>query len=264
MSTEGLVQNEYSNSEKRVRDGPLRVCVYGSSSPRSSKAFLDASRELGAALAKRGHVCVNGGGLYGCMGALNEGALQSNGEVIGAIHERWFPTHSKLDGIHAELAKGLKKNLIVVGGDTLTERKKALSDNADCFIAVPGGTGTWDELWEVVSERSLKMNPRPVALLNVNGYYDGFVAQMEKAHECGILYTNPKELLAVFSSVNDAIDYVEKEATYCVVDTSKRSMQTSLSFPSLIRRAKKGTFASGLCCGLVLGSCLAYLAFRKN
>ena len=117
--------------------GPLRVCVYGSSSARTSKAVLEKARELGAEIANRGHICVNGAGMYGCMGALNDGCLKAGGEVIGAIHEMWVPKEGS-PAESSELHKGLSKNLIVVGGDTLTERKKAVGVFIYLFIYFQG------------------------------------------------------------------------------------------------------------------------------
>ena len=155
--------------------GPLSVCVYGSSSRHTPEAYKAAARTLGAALAKRGHLCINGAGAQGVMGALNASCKAAGGRVRGVCHKMF------VDGPITALFDGLE--LIQTEGDGLTERKQALAEGADCFIALPGGPGTWDELWEVACARQLGVGRSgPICLVNTDGYYDGFVTQLERAH----------------------------------------------------------------------------------
>ena len=116
----------------------LSVCVYGSSSRSTPEAYKAAARTLGAALAERGHLCINGAGAEGVMGALNEACKAAGGRVRGVCHKMF------VDGPITALFDGLE--LIQTEGDGLTERKRGLIDGADCFIALPGGPGTWDEV----------------------------------------------------------------------------------------------------------------------
>jgi uncharacterized protein (TIGR00730 family) len=182
----------------------MRVCVFGSSSKETPKAYLDASRELGVLLAKKGHVCVTGGGLFGCMGAVNDAVVANKGKAEGVIHKMWVG--GNLDEEH----KGV--NMTVVGGKTLAQRKHALCEKSDCFISLPGGVGTWDELFEVLCERQIGMRPRPVALVNTDGYYDGILAQIKRAQKDKITYMTLENLCFVAKNAQEALAYCEAHA----------------------------------------------------
>ena len=132
--------------------GALNVCVYGSSSKSTRQDYLEASRELGRLLAEAGHVCINGGGKAGCMGAVNEGALGSGGRVTAVLHKMWMQSEGGTDGtltdndLQSMAAEGAALEIVVADGPTLTERKELLAADADCFIALPGGCGTFEEV----------------------------------------------------------------------------------------------------------------------
>ena len=142
-----------------------RVCVFAGSSAGSDPAFMQAARELGASLAARGIGVVYGGGSVGLMGAVADGALRAGGEVVGVIPE-------KLQAL--ELGKADCTELRVVAD--MHARKKQMADLADAFVALPGGYGTMEELFEAVTWTQLAYHHKPVGLLNVAGYYDPLVA----------------------------------------------------------------------------------------
>lgn len=187
----------------------LRVVVFGSSSAKTPRAYLDAAERLGRLLAARGHVCVNGAGRFGCMGALNKGGLDAGGRVEGVIHAMWCP-----GGKTDELQGGMDA-LHVADGPTLAERKRLLCADADCYIILPGGPGTLDEGWEVICERQIGLPtgcvPRPVVAVNVDGYWDATYAQLERAARDQILYKPPREVLVLEDTVDAALAYVEAE-----------------------------------------------------
>ena len=118
----------------------MRVCVFGSASKHTAAPFLEVAHQLGSLLAKRGDLCINGGGKDGCMGALNKGCVENAGRVIGVIHAKWIGEED-MEGI----------DMVVVDGDDLQERKRQLSADADCLITLPGGVGTLDELFEAIA-----------------------------------------------------------------------------------------------------------------
>ena len=185
-----------------------RVCVYGSSSAKTPAHYLQESAKVGEALAAGKHVCINGGGMFGAMGAVNDAMRAHGGTIIGCIHSMWADSNKKvLESMH---------EVIIVGGDTLAERKRGLNDTADAFIVLPGGPGTWDELWEVVSEVQIGIgvgSPSrrcPVVLVNVDGYYDGFVAQMRRAYSEGIMYAPPEDVVTIVGSGSEAVRAVEQ------------------------------------------------------
>jgi uncharacterized protein (TIGR00730 family) len=137
------------------------------------------------------------------MGALNNAALAARGKVVGVVHDRM------VDGDIMEL-KNSGMEMKVATGDTLQERKQMLSQEADCFIALPGGPGTWEELWEMASLESLGLlpNKRPVVLVNTDNYYAGFVMQLQQAHTDGILHKAPDEIIRVVQTPAEALAYV--------------------------------------------------------
>jgi predicted Rossmann-fold nucleotide-binding protein len=147
----------------------LRVTCYGSSSAKTPERYLKEARSLGYILAKRGHVCVNGAGSYGCMAAMNDGAVAGNGHIVGVIHEMFLVdgpdgswrdgkkidrdggAHRAFDSVVSqdpppEERTGPIREILVAGGDDLQQRKKFLVDKAEALIVLPGGPGTWDEV----------------------------------------------------------------------------------------------------------------------
>jgi len=147
-----LINSKYV-SEQAAKS--LRVVCYGSSSSKTPEKYLTEARALGYILARRGHVCVNGAGSFGCMAAINAGAASGSGHIVGVIHEMWVVDGSDWDvtdgGAHNVFQNpaerdGPIRELIVAGGDDLQERKKLLVKDADCLIVLPGGPGTWDEV----------------------------------------------------------------------------------------------------------------------
>lgn len=163
----------------------LRVCCFGSSSSETPQAYLQPSAEVGYLLAVRGHVCVNGAGSFGCMAAMNHGAVQGNGDIVGIIHEMWLQNGEDVKqnnawgltrklrdrGAHAAFdtaaaAAGSSRNdddkddnrpireLLVAGGKDLQERKRLLLENADALVVLPGGPGTFDEVRTFVHQRN--------------------------------------------------------------------------------------------------------------
>lgn len=172
LISEAVKTSAFANSKAPKS---LRVCCFGSSSSQTPVGYLKPSAEVGYLLATRGHVCVNGAGSFGCMWAMNEGAVQGNGHIVGVIHEMWLKNGEDVKqqwglqrplrngGAHQAFAGATLKSdsaagqgetkqdgpireLLVAGGKDLQERKKLLIDNADALVVVPGGPGTFDEV----------------------------------------------------------------------------------------------------------------------
>ncbi len=142
-----------------------RLAVYcGSASP-TNPVYVEAARSVGDALAKRGIGLIYGGGRLGLMGAIADAAMAAGGEVIGIIPQAL---------VDAEVAHHGCTELRVVS--SMHERKALFTDLSDGFIALPGGVGTMDELWEAISWSQLGYHEKPVGLLNVAGFYDGLIA----------------------------------------------------------------------------------------
>ncbi len=162
------------------------VCVFCGSSPGANGEYLEAARGMGQLLAQRGLTVVYGGASVGVMGAVANGALEAGGKVIGIIPESL---------VSREVAHHGLPELRVVS--TMHQRKAMMSDLSDGFISLPGGVGTLEELFEVLSWAQLGIHRKPCALLNVAGYYDRLLEFLDHAVSEGFVRANQRELLLV-------------------------------------------------------------------
>ncbi len=147
-----------------------RVCVFCGSSPGANPVYMSVAHQVGALLAERGVALVYGGAQVGLMGAVADGALSAGGEVIGIIPQSL---------VRKEVAHQGLGDLRVVG--SMHERKAQMADLADGFLALPGGCGTFEEFFEVVTWAQIGIHRKPCALLNVAGYYDPLLALLNHA-----------------------------------------------------------------------------------
>ncbi len=163
-----------------------RLCVFCGSSSGSSPAYREAAERLGRILLERGIGLVYGGGDVGLMGVLADTVLASGGEVIGVI-TRFL--------VEREVAhRGLTELRIV---ESMHERKAVMTEWSDAFVALPGGLGTMDEAFEALTWKQLDLHRKPVGLLNVRGYYDHLVRQLDHFVVEGFLSATNRELLIV-------------------------------------------------------------------
>jgi uncharacterized protein (TIGR00730 family) len=147
----------------------LSVCIYCGSRDGAESAFADAAVAVGRSIARRGWQLVYGGGRAGLMGRVADAALAEGGRVVGVI------PRSLMD---REVGHAGLSELHVV--ETMHQRKRLMAERSDAFVALPGGIGTFEELFEVWTWRQLGYHDKPVGLLNVGGYYDallGFLGQ---------------------------------------------------------------------------------------
>ncbi len=147
-----------------------RICVYCASSTQADPEYRDAARETRRLLAREGCEIIYGGGGLGSMGALADGALEEGGRVIGVLPEFM----QELDWGHSKVSE-----LKIVA--SLHERKLEMIEKADGIIALPGGSGTFEELLEALTWKRLALYTNPIALLNTRSYYDAFQRMMEQA-----------------------------------------------------------------------------------
>ncbi len=175
---------------------PFRnVCVYCGSSNHVRPVFLDAAERVGATLARRGVGVVYGGGSVGSMDRVATGALRAGGTVVGVIPE-------KLLGL--ELGRKDLTELVVV--PDMHARKKTMADRSDAFVALPGGYGTLEELFEAVTWTQLAYHRKPVGLLNVEGFFDALVEFLERAVAEGFVRTQHADLLLVDTDPDRLLD----------------------------------------------------------
>jgi uncharacterized protein (TIGR00730 family) len=164
----------------------LSVAVYCGSRFGDRPAYAHAARTLGRLIAEAGGSLVYGGGRVGLMGEVADAALAAGGRVVGVIPQALMDRevgHVGLSELHVV--------------QTMHERKQLMAERADAFIALPGGIGTLEEIYEVWSWQQLGYHDKPVGLLNVDGYYDALLDFMRTSHERGFVSTLQHEALLV-------------------------------------------------------------------
>jgi uncharacterized protein (TIGR00730 family) len=171
------------------------VCVFCGSASGANSVYATTARELGRELAARKLALVYGGGRVGLMGEIASAALASGGTVVGVI-----PHSLALK----EIAQEDCTELIVV--NTMHERKALMADRSDSFVALPGGFGTCDELFEILTWAQLGIHRKPVAVLNVNGFFTTLLAWLDHVVAEGLLKPKHRELLLVADTVPELLD----------------------------------------------------------
>jgi uncharacterized protein (TIGR00730 family) len=172
----------------------MRISVFCGAGLGNSPAIQEAARATGQAIAQRGWGVVYGGGHVGLMGLVADAALEAGGEVIGVI-----PGFM----VEKELAHSRLSQLLVV--QSMHERKMRMHELSDAVIALPGGFGTLDELFELLTWRQIGLHNKPIALLNVDGFFDPLIAQADRMDSLGFLHAQ-RGLLMAEDSIGPLLD----------------------------------------------------------
>jgi uncharacterized protein (TIGR00730 family) len=184
-----------------------RIAVYCGSSAGNDPAFLAEARALGEGLAAAGFGVVFGGSNAGLMGAMADAALDAGAEVIGV-----FPDMQLGDEIaHRRLT-------VLERVSTMHQRKARIAALADAFIALPGGYGTLDEMFEVVTWAQLRIHAKPCVLINTAGYWDGLIAFLDTAVGAGFVKPANRGLLRAVSCAGDAVGFVSERLQMAMSD----------------------------------------------
>ena len=171
------------------------ICVFCGSSDSVHSDYLSAAWSMGKVLADRGFSLIYGGGKTGLMGAVADGALEAGGEVIGVI----IPSMNTLTLAH----DGLTRMDVTSGMHT---RKARMHELADGYIAMPGGFGTFDELFETITWGQTGAHEKPVGILNVKNYYDPLLAAIDHAVKEGFIFAEHRKALSYESDPNKLLD----------------------------------------------------------
>lgn len=171
-----------------------RVCVYCASSRQSDPAYLDAARRLGGLLARQSITVVYGGGSVGSMGALADGALDAGGRVVGVLPRFMFD----LEWGHQALSE-----LRLV--DDLHERKRLMVDEVDAIVALPGGSGTLEELLEAISWKRLGLHAHPIIVVNLRGFFAPLIEQLEHSIRERFMSERHRDIWSVVDTVEDVL-----------------------------------------------------------
>jgi uncharacterized protein (TIGR00730 family) len=175
------------------------ICVFCGSSDAVHADYINAARQTGKLLAEKGIRLVYGGGKTGLMGAVANGAVEAGGEVIGII----IPSMNTVALAHTGLAR-------MDVTDSMHARKARMHELADGYIALPGGFGTWDELFETITWAQTGAHEKPVGLLNVRNYYDRLLAAMDHAVAEGFVFSEHRKVICCESDPNQLLDAMGK------------------------------------------------------
>jgi hypothetical protein len=178
-----------------------RLAVYCGSAPGTDPMFADATRATAAAMVNNGIDLVYGGGRLGLMGLIADSVLELGGHVYGVIPDAL---------VNLEVAHTGVTELYHV--PNMHERKAKMTDLADAFIALPGGIGTFDELFEAWSWNALGYHAKPFCLLNVAGFWDGMIGFIDHATESGFLSASRRKQLLVASTPEEALELLDEAA----------------------------------------------------
>ncbi|GAB3689828.1 TIGR00730 family Rossman fold protein [Spirosoma flavus] len=173
------------------------IVVYCGSSPGANPVYNEVATELGKKMAAQSIRLIYGGGGFGLMGDVADAVLQNGGEVTGVIPNFL----ADLEVAHKTLSE-----LHFV--ETMHERKYKMVQLAKGVIALPGGYGTLDELFEILAWRQLKIYDGPIAIININGFYDLLLQQLDRMVDDGFLKPQNRELLIVAESVDEALEQI--------------------------------------------------------
>ena len=174
-----------------------RICVFCGSRAGNTTEYAEAAAALGVLLAKNGHTLVYGGGSTGMMGIIADAVLSNAGQIIGVI-----PRHlARPELMHSGVAD------LRITAD-MHERKALMHHLADAYVALPGGYGTLEELFEAVTWAQLELHTREVKVLNIGGLFDGLVTMLDQMTESGFLSLACRRHLQVFSTIDELAHWV--------------------------------------------------------
>ena len=178
----------------------MKICVYGAASSLIDECYIEAGKELGRKMAKRGHGLVFGGGANGMMGAVAKGVTEENGDILGII-PKFF------EEAGAEVSYGKCTEYIYT--DTMGERKQLLEDKSDAFIIAPGGIGTFDEFFQALTLKQLGRHNKPIVVFDINGFFDELANALYKMVQQKFITNDCVELCKVCTDIDEMLDYIE-------------------------------------------------------
>ncbi len=175
----------------------MNICVYGAASNEIDAAYLEQGQELGRLIGAGGHRLVFGGGQTGMMGAVARGVKETGGRILGVA-----PKFFDKPGV---LYEGCDEFVFT---ETMRERKAKMEEESDAFVMSPGGLGTWEEFFEMITLRQLARHQKPIIILNINGYYDPLIALMEHAIKGKFLEEKAREYYLVAKTAKEVMQLI--------------------------------------------------------
>lgn len=178
----------------------MRICVFGAASSTIDQSYIDLVEALGREMVRRGHSLVFGGGNNGLMGAAARGVRAEGGKILGVVPK--FFAAEDIETLYASCDE-------LIEPDTMRERKQIMEDNSDAFIVAPGGIGTFEEFFEILTARQFCRHNKPIAIFNVNGYYDVMQQMMHHTVAHNFLRGDCLDLYYMTDDIDALFDYLE-------------------------------------------------------
>ncbi|MBQ8018255.1 MAG: TIGR00730 family Rossman fold protein [Methanobrevibacter sp.] len=175
----------------------MKICLYGSGSRKIDEIYTDEAYELGCRIAQDNHTLVFGGGDTGMMGSCARGVHDNAGKSIGIAPE-WI-------GGFEPLCEKCSEFIYV---DSMDERKKKFVENSDAFIISPGGIGTLDEFFEIITLKKLKQHDKKIIVFNINHFYDKMIEMIDEMGDKGFLYKQ-EELFLIADSIDEIFKHLK-------------------------------------------------------
>lgn len=176
----------------------MNICIYGASSNKIHPSFITKSEELGEVLALRGHSLVFGGGTNGLMGAVARGFSKGNGKITGIA-----PSFFNVDGVLYDKCDEF------FYPENMRKRKEMMEQMSDAFVVTPGGVGTFDEFFEILTLKQLGQHSKPVAIYNINGYFNNLIQALNYAISTDFMDKRTTDLCPVFEDPQAIAEYIE-------------------------------------------------------
>lgn len=178
----------------------MKICVYGAASSTIDDDYKVKVEEMGREMVARGHSLVFGGGGNGLMGAAAKGVRAAGGHILGVIPK--FFQDENVEEVFDFCDE-------LIEPDTMRERKQIMEDNADAFIVVPGGIGTFEEFFEILTLKQLCRHNKPIAIYNLKGYYNELITAIEKATEKNFIRGGCMDLFMLCDDLQTLFTYLE-------------------------------------------------------
>jgi len=178
----------------------MKIAVYGAASSLIDDSYKNTGVELGRKMVERGHGLVFGGGANGMMGSVAKGVYEKGGYILGVVPQFFHDASPEIS---------FKNCSEYIYTDTMRERKKQMEENCDAFIISPGGIGTLDEFFEILTLKQLGRHNKAIALLNINGFFDELATSLYKMVKEEFITSDCAELCEVFTDIDEMLNYIE-------------------------------------------------------
>lgn len=179
----------------------MKIAVYGAASSLIDSSYKEKGIELGRKMAERGHGLVFGGGANGMMGAVAQGVHEKQGYILGVVPEFFHEANAEVS---------YKKCSEYIYTDTMRERKRQMEENCDAFIITPGGIGTLDEFFEILTLKQLGRHNKAIVVFDINGFFDELSSSLYKIVKEKFITSDCVELCKVCTDIDEILNYIEE------------------------------------------------------